>query len=54
MERAIDNTGRNNVTAIVACDVGRSSPQLAAVLAEFAMGRSVHVDDCDVYEPAPV
>jgi hypothetical protein len=50
LEKAIDNEGRNKVTAVVACADGRSSAELPALLAELEMGRAMKADDCDVYE----
>jgi hypothetical protein len=50
LQKAIKNAGRDKVTALAVCAGGRSSPELPALLAELALGRAVHVDDCDVYE----
>jgi hypothetical protein len=52
IEQAIANEGPKNVTALVACDQGRSGPRLATFLQDLGMAdsTSLHADGCDIYE----
>jgi hypothetical protein len=52
VRQAVENEGSSRISAVVACDVGRSSDRLMAILQIVGMSNptELHGDDCDIYE----